>query len=322
MKRLPFVDAYKAFLIALVVLGHSFQHVVSDFDGNFCVKMIYSHHMAAFFFLSGFVAWRPELAISALPKRVLRLIVPFFAWWFILWLVHDRAHLLRSLQAILRTPDAGYWFLWVLAACQFLLLTLSDLARRFRLNGDGVLAGGLLVLLVVELLTGYSHYGFHFLAWYSIFFLGGYWVRKAQQAFPAVHGRIPCAPLAVGLTLVWLMLLPGWSRNATIAVPLVGVLPGPLAFGYRLITAGITIALGLALFSRMKGPAPRLVSCIGQSTLGIYILHGFLLDSLAPAISGWPEPLRILALFALTLPIATALTLLIRRIPCVGRWLA
>lgn len=51
------VDAYKGILIWLVVLGHVIQYGYKQaFDNNYYINLIYSFHMPAFMFVSGFLS--------------------------------------------------------------------------------------------------------------------------------------------------------------------------------------------------------------------------------------------------------------------------
>ncbi|MBQ8317184.1 MAG: acyltransferase family protein [Lachnospiraceae bacterium] len=70
MKRQAWIDYFKAITIILVVIGHA--------TGKFNIY-IYQFHVAAFFFISGWVAkLDEENIIDALVKRICSLIVPLF----------------------------------------------------------------------------------------------------------------------------------------------------------------------------------------------------------------------------------------------------
>ena len=55
LNRLSYVDVLKGYAILLVILGHSIQNTVLDFDGNIVFRVIYSFHMPLFMILSGIV---------------------------------------------------------------------------------------------------------------------------------------------------------------------------------------------------------------------------------------------------------------------------
>lgn len=65
---IPWINVAKGITIFLVVLGHIIQSIQGDYTGiiyyeNFLHHIIYSFHMAAFFFLSGFVLTEKSLSI-------------------------------------------------------------------------------------------------------------------------------------------------------------------------------------------------------------------------------------------------------------------
>jgi len=320
--RLPFIDAYKALLICLVVLGHAVQGSVLDFETNPATKLIYSHHMAAFFFLSGFVIWRPQFDITKLPRRMGHLLIPFFFWWLVSWILFGGSGFLPSLCGLLYMPDSGLWFLFVLAACHLIYNLLCLFAVRTRLNADIILGTGLLLLMAAELFTGYTHYGFHFLAWYFIFFLFGYWTRKyAFDILMQTAKSSSCLLVASVLSLLWLAMMPFWQRNTPIALPFFGALPSLLAFAYRLLAATCAISAAMLCLGRIHS-MPRWIIILGQCTMGIYILHGMLLPIVLKQTAALPTGLSILVATLITLPVATALTLALRRIPLIGKWIA
>lgn len=72
MKRIEWVDIYKGIAIVLVVLGHA----TGKFNGS-----IYQFHMAAFFYISGYIAIKAleqESIKEFLTKKIMSLIVPCF----------------------------------------------------------------------------------------------------------------------------------------------------------------------------------------------------------------------------------------------------
>jgi len=319
--RIAWVDAYKAFLIALVVLGHSFQHVLTDFDGNIIVKCIYSHHMAAFFFLSGFVTWRPEFRFSVVWRKLGDLLAPFFLWWLIAFWCLGGGNLGGSFRLLIRNPDSGLWFLYVLAACHAINFSVCGLFGRLRLNADIGLLLAMGGLMVAEVVTGWNHYGFHFIAWYNIFYTIGYLARKYGSPALSVMRRKQFLWLVPLLLAAWAAMMPCWQRNADITLPLFGTLPVPLAFGYRFLAVVLAMGWEVLLLCRCDRIHPA-VRLLGRNTLGIYAIHGMLLMQLAPLVKGVVGPyVGIPLLFVIVLPLSVILVTGIRRVPFVGRWL-
>lgn len=314
------MDAYKAYLIVLVVLGHSFQNVVVDFDGNLAVKCIYSHHMAAFFFLSGFVTWRPEFRFSSLWRKLADLLVPFFLWWLVASLLFGCRDLAHSFVGLIRNPDTGLWFLSVLAACHALHFIVRGLCGRLRLNDDIGLLAATGLLMAVELATGWNQYGFHFIAWYNIFYVLGCLARKYGSGVIDAMRRRKGLWLVMALMAAWAVMMPWWQRNTAITLPLVGTLPGPLAFGYRFLAIVFAVGWEMLLFAKCA-KLPAVVGLLGRNTLGIYAIHGILLATLAPMAKGFGPWVGIPLLFVIALLTAAVLVTGIRRLPFAGRWL-
>lgn len=88
------LDALKGFAILLVVLGHSIQWHVKDFDNNILFRIIYSFHMPLFMFISGYLAFGRIKAfdIRYIYKKFKGLIIPCVAWYLLNYLMH---HVLR-----------------------------------------------------------------------------------------------------------------------------------------------------------------------------------------------------------------------------------
>lgn len=88
MAREQWIDAWKGFLILLVVIGHvvgAGRHIsggVSQIVLERMYEIIYSFHMPAFFFIAGYL-WHPSGAFAPFAKKkALRLIVPYFVFGF------------------------------------------------------------------------------------------------------------------------------------------------------------------------------------------------------------------------------------------------
>lgn len=70
-KRLFYLDAMKGILIILVILGHSIQDTISDYQNNFLFRFIYSFHMPLFFAISGYLTFKNKYDKTLLKKTSL-----------------------------------------------------------------------------------------------------------------------------------------------------------------------------------------------------------------------------------------------------------
>lgn len=171
-------DNMKALLIFLVVLGHLIRDFGYDTElGNCLYKIIFSFHMPAFLFVSGYFA-------KYNPKR-------FFAKMIPLYVVFQCLHYLLDLVVILLhegdlssihfqmfTPKFTLWYLLALMAYQLLLpvIDTSDFRHRALIFTAAVAAG---------LLMGLNPDSHNFMAMSGIvtffpFFLLGYYEKDAQ----------------------------------------------------------------------------------------------------------------------------------------------
>ena len=185
-KRDLYLDALKGFAIALVVLGHSIQSSVANYDGNMLFRVIYSFHMPLFMFLGGAVAsLNPrEMNWKFLERKLYQLVVPFVSWYLVAYLLTN-AHSTTGFGAYIRqgvgSPDHGLWFLPVL----FLNFCCLALARR--LTSKLKLFSYPLVWLLVSLIpTG--KYGIGLVRWHFPFFAAGYIIFTHRSAV-ARYGR-------------------------------------------------------------------------------------------------------------------------------------
>lgn len=106
-KRLFYLDVMKGILIILVILGHSIQDTISDYQNNFLFRFIYSFHMPLFFAISGYLTFKNKYDKTLLKKRALQLLVPFGVWAFALPICTYGILDWNKTQKILLYPDNG-----------------------------------------------------------------------------------------------------------------------------------------------------------------------------------------------------------------------
>ena len=128
-QRISYLDVAKGIAIILVVLGHAINNILSirnmEISASFqAVKsVIYGFHMPAFFFIAGIFADRALRydAKTFLKKRIVRYVIPYFAWTFIVVSIKVCTPALQNNQAGYRdlllspiVPFEEYWFLYIL----------------------------------------------------------------------------------------------------------------------------------------------------------------------------------------------------------------
>lgn len=253
------------------MFGHLCEEV--SFPGSsFLYLLIYSFHMPAFVFISGYCCSKSD------GKRlVVRYLYPYVVFQTLyIALSKYGAH-----QDVVFQYTTPYWILWYLLALfawNAMLLLMGD----FRRTGKYVI----ILTGVVSLLIGYADSVSYFLSLSRIlalspFFFAGYYIKNMKpwllgnraQGFGAFLGSISL----LGVFLVILVLyrnqqhlLPSWAFFARPYRAL------NYAAFHRLFfdVTATTIILFLCLFVPNK--RIPIITTLGQSTMEIFLLHGFL----------------------------------------------
>ena len=208
-----YIDAIRGAAILLVVLGHSIQTNVDNFDDNLLFRIIYSFHMPLFIFLSGFVTWNRvgSSKVDWITKKFYALIVPYFVWLILYYFIGgigasfgspENSNFISYITESLLYPDKGLWFLWVLfSICVIFRLSLT-IAAKF---GDVSLffVAALLHLIPVGI------FGIGLIKWYFLFFVLGYLFAKYRSTFKTKSA------LQFFLVITFFLLVFGWKRNST-----------------------------------------------------------------------------------------------------------
>ena len=104
-------DNLKAYLIALVVIGHVLQYFTDYSDlAKGLYLFIYSFHMPLFFMISGYLSYKEPLNwISSVKRRGYQLLVPYVLWGVGICLWHK-----YPLLDMIVDPGKILWFIWCL----------------------------------------------------------------------------------------------------------------------------------------------------------------------------------------------------------------
>lgn len=317
----------------MVVLGHSLQNFDPDLEW-LPSRAIYAFHMPLFMFVSGFVSWK-VCKWASVKKRAVQLLIPFFfsivlAWFVNYWGFWSAEELIYHASKVIIQPDLGLWFLWALFFINILFVASRKAALAFskRLKTRelpteicvvAVVAG---LLNIVEIATGLKTFGYHWIAWYFIFFsFGAYWrqidsllSRKAQwrMLFASLIIFIPCV-----LSFRMHNQAPLFYRWVNL-----GSL-GIVAFRLFVGAVGCILFYLLLKMFEAKTQIYSMLAKIGGVTLGIYFLHFFFINLYRDITPGWSEwvevPLCFIFALACTLPLISILTRFgITRILCLG----
>ncbi len=250
------MDNLRGLLILLVVFGHLLELIPGTFP-QFLYKVIYSFHMPAFFFLSGYFA-RFSL------RKLLELVLPYVLFQTLYRLFDGFVLNPGSFTLRFTTP---YWILWYLVtlSCYFLLLPLLGRRRSWRRF--------LLLPLSVALClaAGYTKAGYYLSISRTLvflpFFLAGHYAPQPLKDPPF------WLTVASGVWVVLAALLVQGFRKEIFygSYSYASLDYGPLTRLLLLVTAAAWLVL-LCWLPERKLP---LLTAVGQRTLSIFLLHGF-----------------------------------------------
>ena len=135
------IDVMKGFAILLVLLGHRFMSNTMDGAQHPLAIIIYSFHMAFFFFISGYVNEYTGQLVMKGPKRFMldkfrTLLLPFVVWTLICHFANANGSF--SIEGFVSDlnfyPERGYWFLPILFVFFVIYLLFSSI--RLKMGGD------------------------------------------------------------------------------------------------------------------------------------------------------------------------------------------
>lgn len=176
IKRLGYIDCLKGFAIFLVVLGHVVQNY--NLMDSWIFRIIYSFHMPLFMFMSGYVCFR-KYDWTIIKKRGIQLLIPFFSYipvkygLDILLTGNQNISLLEYICRVVYHPDGGLWFLWALFFITVLFIASRRIARKINLPEWIVFAAVAGLLNGIVIFGNVRQFGFHWIAWYFIYFCAG-----------------------------------------------------------------------------------------------------------------------------------------------------
>jgi len=260
--RTLWIDTARGLGIILVVYGHVLrgQYHAGLLAWTPAVALqdraIYAFHMPLFFLLSGlFAGAHIRSRGEFVRRRLVTIVYPYLLWSVIQTVLTMGAghlanghHQLADLELIGTDPIGQFWFLYVLAMLQILLL----------------LPRPLFLLMVPVGIVAYLLFGNGPLparaAWYLPFFATGVLVGRSG---------LEAALRTARAGLVWLVAGAGAFAALLATMPLLGGIAAALA-QYAVAGAGIVATLGLA---RLLDGRIALLPTLGIASLAIFVLH-------------------------------------------------
>ncbi len=332
-QRLPQFDVIKGIAIFMVVMGHVLTMCIRDIDQALAFKLIGQTHMPLFFFIAGYFTYRStsdgaSFAMPRLSQRFTQLIIPMVAvgalwfWYF----PHSglQSPLSDTLQgALFDEYKQGYWFPLVLFEIA-IIYSLSTFLLRLGHSILGEASICLLISAIVALITysvlspdavNYSSLGLT--ATFLPVFLAGVLARKHRNGFQHLYASqwATTAAIVIGGYMVYIRMY--YWEFEFMTSPYLAML---VTVMWHLCLAVIAFAV-ITPWAERAPQSSRMInawSLLGRESLGIYLLHYFLLFPM-PMLQ---EPLRGLGLgfvptftvAAVTASIIVAITLALIRI--------
>ncbi|MGI6011160.1 MAG: acyltransferase family protein [Ruminococcus sp.] len=298
-------DNYKALLILLVVIGHVIEAASEENTFLYCLKwLIFSFHMPAFIFISGYFAKKK----ASWEQLVRKLVVPYLIFEVLYYLLYVLI-IHKETKFYFLYPKFTLWYLMAL----FVWKLATPWFRKIPFHFPIAVAAGLW--------AGFSGLDDNFLSlprilvFYPFFLLG---VHTSRETVTKIREKVPAKAAAAGL--------------AAAAVFLVGAvlksnLPPQIFYGrydyaylHQNIVEGILVRMGCYLISLaitflllvLIPEKQSRFSVLGERTMAVYLFHGLVCVCIK---AGWRNIpyLGMAAESAVLIGISVALTAILSR---------
>ncbi len=278
------MDNIRFLLILLVVFAHLLESVPSSMTKTLLYRNIYAFHMPAFIFLFGYFA-------SFSPRKLaFRWVIPYFVFQ-VLYILFSQQVLGKNIAMQFTTP---HWILWFLLAGIFyqLLIPLYASAKKF---GQVAVLG---VTVAMALLAGFDETAGYkltisrFCVFQPWFVLGLYCRKNGILEKLAAPGwrKYTISTLSAVAVVASVVFL---CRNKVSLLMLYGSgayseKTGTVWLRLRLmLIAFCWIAFLFVAFRPLLKKKLFLITAIGQTTLPVFLLHGFLVKTIDQFYPQW-----------------------------------
>ena len=267
-ERVYFGDNYKGILILLVVFGHFIYSYANNLSGSFVQNIyifIYSFHMPAFIFCSGYFS-KSERSRS---KESLTKLFLYYVFFNTLMLVFTHFYMGSSIKLL--TPYYSYWYILSLIFWRALAGKLSNVK-------------GIVILSVaVSMLLGYSKEFTNLLSLrrtvaFFPFFIAGYLLDR-QKAEDFLAKRKPWHMVASGVLVVIVAAVSFWAVKhfeLTSSATLMNSYSKKSTIAHRILIFSISSAAIAGMLLTVPNRNIPLLSKIGKNSLLIYLVHRFI----------------------------------------------
>lgn len=316
-ERIAYIDILKGITICLVVIGHVIQYFLcsNDYLNDTTFRYIYGFHLQLFILLSGLTVSNKISSFkefqSVVKKRFIQLLVPFLSWTLLSAVFYKS---LVSFFTLLLYPGSGFWFLWDLFFISVLYYLALLIKTQFNCNAIVPLLIVFLLLCVIttiiKRLGGAEIFDIHRITRLFPFFVLGTIMRNVSvESF--LRNRFSFVVLLVSYSVLAFFWYPNGLPSCYEMHPILeSLINSPI---YRLVVS-ITgccfmLSLGMIFESVLK---KSFFLDIGKKTLGIYVIHLFLINHLfIPFFDGVDISYNLLSLTLTTLVLVCSALLVI-----------
>ena len=282
------LDNIRFFLIFCVVFGHLLEIVEKTVTSNWLYEVIYSIHMPAFLFLCGY-----NIRFSV-RRIMLDFCIPYVVFQT-LYILYDLY--IVGADEILQytTPNWILWYMLVCIYCQILVPLYGN-------DGKKAQVATILCTVVIALLIGYDKsIGYHlslsrFFVFQPFFVLGFYCKKNDILRKLSIHTKMCSVISRIGVYGILLAFIYLRINNLPYGL-LYGCQPYD-GYGITLERRATIMIISLCwiifLFVVIKPYLNKkipLLTTIGQNTLPIYLMHGFVVKAIpefCPALLSTP----------------------------------
>lgn len=266
------IDFVKGVIIYLVVWGHVIQHIHHDNESSLVFNIIYSFHMPLFIFISGyFAAHTLSKSIKDVSEKVWkRLLVPALIWSCVQFVILLSTGYKRGLASMIVSSFRDKWFLYCLASLYILGCVVFKAGRWKYVVAVSFAVLGYVVYKVPGVV--YVEY-FQPIRQWPLFVMGFAYFEYKQKCKSQMLPRnvaIVSIVMYTGLMLWLASNHPIWYIKSH-----ENYLTRAVIYQAGAITWFVLFVLlykGIAKY--LSGD---IVSSLGRTTMGIYVIHGKIL---------------------------------------------
>ena len=267
-ERVHFWDNYKGILIFLVVFGHFIYSYAGKMPGSFVESLyvfIYSFHMPAFIFCSGYFSKSEN---SRSKESLIKLLLYYFAFNALMGVF---AYLYMGTKFKFLTPYYSYWYILALVMWRFVIKPLSRVKCLLPIS------------VAVALLIGYfseftNEFAVRRMIAFFPFFVAGYMMDRGKV--DAFLTRRKTWQMAVSAVLVLMAAVAIFfvtkHYGITDSMTLMSAYNKKSNMLHRLLIMGIAVVAIVGMFLCVPNRHIPLLSKMGKNSLLVYLGHRFL----------------------------------------------